>query len=194
MEGNYFDLTRFNPEHFRHIEWCVKQLQSLGIEADLIVMHPYDRWGFSCMTREQDHLYWKYVLARFAAYRNVWWSLANEYDLFEHKTVEDWKGYARLICERDPFHYLRSIHNCIVFYDHTRPWITHCSIQRQDLYKFSELTGEWRTRYHSRLCWMRSLTREISSTDGETSAGKRWCAASGRQPAAADIRDMARPI
>lgn len=147
-EGNHFDLTRFNPEHFRHIEWCVEQLQSLGIEADLIVMHPYDRWGFSCMTREQDHLYWKYVLARFAAYRNVWWSLANEYDLFEHKTVEDWESYARLICERDPYHHLRSIHNCIAFYDHTRPWITHCSIQRQDLYKSSELTGEWRTRYH----------------------------------------------
>ena len=81
-EGNHFDLTRFNPAHFRHLEWCVERLQALGIEADLIVMHPYDRWGFSCMTCEQDHLYWKYVLARFAAYRNIWWSLANEYDIF----------------------------------------------------------------------------------------------------------------
>lgn len=146
-EGNHFDLTRFNPAHFRHIEWCVEQLQALGIEADLIVMHPYDRWGFSCMTREQDYLYWKYVLARFAAYRNIWWSLANEYDIFEHKTIEDWEGYAKLICEHDPYHHLRSIHNCIAFYDHSRPWVTHCSIQRQDIYKTAELVNEWRERY-----------------------------------------------
>ena len=146
-EGNHFDLTRFNPAHFRHIEWCVEQLQALGIEADLIVMHPYDRWGFSCMTREQDHLYWKYVLARFAAYRNIWWSLANEYDIFPHKTIEDWESYAKLICEHDPYHHLRSIHNCIDFYNHSRPWVTHCSIQRQDIYKTAELVNEWRERY-----------------------------------------------
>ena len=87
------------------------------------------------------------MTARFSAYRNVWWSLANEYDLMTHKTVEDWEHYAQLLCERDPYHHLRSIHNCIHFYDHTRPWITHCSIQRQDLYKSAELTEEWRGRY-----------------------------------------------
>lgn len=146
-EGNHFDLTRFCPEHFQQIERCILELQRLGIEADLIVMHPYDRWGFSQMTKEQDALYWRYVLARFSAYRNVWWSLANEYDLLEHKTVGDWEGYAAIICAKDPYHHLRSIHNCRPFYDHSRPWITHCSIQRQDLYKSAELVNEWRQRY-----------------------------------------------
>lgn len=147
-EGNHFDLFRFNPEHFRHIEWCIESLQKLGIEADIIVMHPYDRWGFSQMTREQDTLYWKYVLARFSAFRNVWWALANEYDLFEHKTIEDWEWYAALIQKYDHYRHLRSIHNCRPFYDHNRPWITHCSIQRQDLYKTAELTDYWREVYH----------------------------------------------
>lgn len=146
-EGNHFDLTRFNPSHFRHIEACIRKLGELGIEADVIVMHPYDRWGFSSMTKEQDALYWNYVLARFAAYRNVWWSLANEYDLLFHKTIEDWEGYAKIICRKDPYHHLRSIHNCRPFYDHNRPWITHLSIQRQDLYKSAELVNEWRERY-----------------------------------------------
>lgn len=68
-EGNNWDFTRFCPEHFRHIENCILKLQKLGIEADLIVMHPYDRWGFSSMTKEQDDLYWKYVVSRFSAYR-----------------------------------------------------------------------------------------------------------------------------
>lgn len=147
-EGNHFDLYRFNPEHFRHIEWCISQLQKLGIEADIIVMHPYDRWGFSQMTREQDTLYWNYVLARFSAFRNVWWALANEYDLLEHKTIDDWEWYATLIQKHDPYRHLRSIHNCRPFYDHNRPWITHCSIQKQDNYKTAENTDFWREKYH----------------------------------------------
>ena len=100
-EGNHWNFTRFNPKHFQHIEKCILRLRDMGIEADLIVMHPYDRWGFAQMTKEQDALYWKYVLARFSAYRNMWWSLANEYDLFDHKAVEDWEGYAKIICGKD---------------------------------------------------------------------------------------------
>lgn len=146
-EGNSWDFTRFNPEHFRQVEACVEAVGKLGIEADLIVMHPYDRWGFSQMTKEEDALYWKYVLARFSAYHNIWWSLANEYDLFPHKTEKDWESYADLICRYDPYRHLRSIHNCHAFYDHSRPWITHCSIQRQDLIKTSEFANEWRIRY-----------------------------------------------
>lgn len=146
-EGNHWDFTRFNPAHFQRIEMCIHKLQGLGIEADLIVMHPYDRWGFSSMKKEEDDLYWNYVIARFAAFRNVWWSLANEYDLMEKKTVADWERYAGIICRKDVYNHLRSIHNCKPFYDHSRPWITHCSIQRQDLYKSAELVNEWRARY-----------------------------------------------
>lgn len=145
-EGNNWDFMRFNPEHFRRFEMRIEDLMHLGIEADLIVMHPYDRWGFSTMSPEADDLYWKYVIARFSAYRNVWWSLANEYDLMK-KTLADWERYATIIVEKDPYGHLRSIHNCGPFYDHTRPWITHCSIQRQDPYKSGELVTEWRQRF-----------------------------------------------
>lgn len=64
-EGNHWDFMRFNPAHFRQVEKCIEAVGELGIEADLIVMHPYDRWGFSRMTKEQDALYWNYVIARF---------------------------------------------------------------------------------------------------------------------------------
>ncbi len=145
--GNDWDYYRFNPEHFRHFEKRIQDLMNLGIEADIIVMHPYDRWGFSMMPASADDLYWRYVIARFSAYRNVWWSLANEYDILKNKTIADWERYASLICEYDKYNHLRSIHNCIPFYDHNRPWITHCSIQRQDLYKTAEFTDLWRAKY-----------------------------------------------
>lgn len=153
FSGNNWDFTRFNPEHFRRMERCIVELQERGIEADIIVMHPYDRWGFSAMNREQDDLYWNYVIARFSAYRNVWWSLANEYDLMRAKKLEDWEHYADLLCKKDPYNHMRSIHNCIPFYDHTRPWITHCSLQRQDLYRHVEYTTDYRTRYQKPIVW-----------------------------------------
>lgn len=146
-DGNHWDFSCFNPKHFQQIEKCIEELQKLEIEADLIIMHPYDRWGFSQMTREEDELYWNYIIARFSAYRNVWWSLANEYDLLIKKTVEDWEFYGQILCKKDAYGHLRSIHNCRPFYDYSRPWITHCSIQRQDLYKTAEMCQEWRIRY-----------------------------------------------
>lgn len=153
ISGNDWDFKRFNPEHFRRMEESILQLRERGIEADLIVMHPYDRWGFSEMNAEEDDLYWNYVIARFAAYRNIWWSLANEYDLMRKKTLADWERYASIICNKDPYNHLRSVHNCIKFYDYTRPWITHCSMQRQDLYRHVEYTDDYRTRYGKPVVW-----------------------------------------
>lgn len=152
-EGNDFAHDRFNPEHFRHIETCIQKLQDLGIEADLIVMHPYDRWGFCQMSEEADVLYWRYVVARYSAYRNVWWSLANEHDLMTHKSVKDWENYAQIIRENDPYNHLRSIHQCIVMYDHARAWVTHGSIQRVDIYRTTEDTDKFREQYRKPIVW-----------------------------------------
>ena len=129
-DGNNWDFSHFNPEHFRHIEKCILELQKLGIEADIILFHPYDRWGFSTMNAEQNELYLRYVAARFSAYHNIWWSFANEYDFIGSKTEADWERFAEIVCESDPYNHLRSIHNGVKFYDHSRPWITHCSVQR----------------------------------------------------------------
>lgn len=142
-----WDYTRFNPEFFRHLEGRIHDLLQLGIEADLILFHPYDRWGFSNMGQETDERYLRYITARLSAYRNIWWSFANEYDLMVEKTTADWELYAKIVVEGDPSQHLRSIHNCKEFYNHSKPWITHCSIQRQDIYKSAEFTNEWRECY-----------------------------------------------
>ena len=145
-EGNRWDFTRFNPAHFRHIEKCIERLGKLGIEADIILFHPYDRWGFSLLSEEEDLYYMRYVNARFGAYHNVWWSLANEYDLM-NKSDEQWIRIANVLCERDPYRHMRSIHNCRHIYDFSRPWCTHCSIQRNETYLTVENTTKWREQY-----------------------------------------------
>jgi hypothetical protein len=142
-----WDYTRFNPAFFRHLERRIADLGKLGIEADLILFHPYDRWGFSDMPAHADDLYLQYITARLAAYRNVWWSLANEYDLMRNKKPEDWERFAGIITENDPYCHLISAHNCFQFFDFSRPWVTHCSIQRIDVYKTVESAVEWRERW-----------------------------------------------
>jgi len=136
-EGWRFDFDRFEPAYFQHLEACVANLRDLGIEADIILFHPYDRWGFATMSAEQDDRYLRYVVARLAAYRNVWWSMANEYDLMDNKSMADWDRFFRIVQESDPYQHLRSIHNCREFYDHGKPWVTHQSIQRSDLAQVS---------------------------------------------------------
>ena len=142
-----FDYDRPNPAFYRHLEQRIGQLEELGIEADLILFHAYDRWGFSTMSPGQDDRYLKYVVARLASHRNIWWSLANEYDLLFRKITADWERFAGIIQANDPNGHLLSIHNCQDFYDYSRPWVTHSSIQRQDVHKTAEFTGEWRDRW-----------------------------------------------
>ena len=137
-DGYEWDFTRFVPEYWAHMEKRIDQLAEMGIEADLILFHPYDRWGFSKMPREADYRYLRYLVARLSSFRNVWWSFANEYDLMPDKSMEDWDNFFKFVQAKDPAQHLRSIHNCRQFYDHAKPWVTHASIQHADMERISE--------------------------------------------------------
>jgi hypothetical protein len=135
------DFSRFNPAFFRHLENRIVQLGELGIEADLILWHPYDRWGYSTMDEETDYRYLRYVIARLSAYRNVWWSLANEYDfLLTVKPIERWDRFFEILRDEDPYQHLRSIHNGDVHmnYDHTKDVVSHVCIQNWDVKRVRE--------------------------------------------------------
>lgn len=151
--GNDWDFKRFNPEHFKRFDKRIEQLMEMGIEADLILFHPYDRWDFDGMGAENDDFYVKYVVARYGAYRNIWWSLANEYDYVETKTIADWDRIGELICKEDPYRRMCSIHNGPAFYDFSREWITHCSCQGTDRYRSTENTDDIRKKYNKPVVW-----------------------------------------
>ncbi|MDE6160830.1 MAG: DUF5060 domain-containing protein [Muribaculaceae bacterium] len=127
-----WDFSKFNPEYFRNIEAGVLALDSLGIEADLIVFHPYDRWGFSRLDRPTQDRFMAYLISRFGAYKNVWWSMANEFDFMDACDDDDWKHNLAFFAEKDPYGHLRSIHNGARMYDQSDPNVTHVSIQNPD--------------------------------------------------------------
>ncbi|KZM49776.1 DUF5060 domain-containing protein [Labrenzia sp. OB1] len=144
-DGKY-DPDRPNFAAFRHFENQIARLAEMNIEADVIIFHPYDRWDHCMWTEEQDYRYLQYLVARIAAYRNVWWSLANEYDfMLDVKPMDRWDRFFQIIEETDPYLHPKSIHqgNPDLCYDHRKPWVSHVSIQHSDVSQ----TPEWRAQY-----------------------------------------------
>lgn len=123
-----WDCSLPDARFWRDLESQIAALDKLRIEADLILFHPYDRWGFASLSREDSLLYLDYCVRRLGAYKNIWWSLANEYDLLLGKTEADWEAFADRLLQDDAKHHLRSIHNCCQPYPR-RDWMTHVSLQ-----------------------------------------------------------------
>lgn len=146
-----WDFERPNPAFFQNVDRRILDLQRLGIEADLILFHPYDRgvWGFDNMGFEGDCRYLDYLIARVGSYRNVWWSLANEWDLVRTKTEEDWRGLTRHVVAADPYRHLCSIHGgSAVYFDYHMPEYTHVSFQDEGPLYSMTASGTMRQIFH----------------------------------------------
>jgi hypothetical protein len=170
--GGTPDLAQFVTAYFHRLEQRLLELQKANIEADLILFHPYDAWGYKSMGTEADDFYLRYAIARLAAFRNVWWSIANEYDLVRAKTMSDWDRFFRIVQAEDPYSHLRSIHHSRVMYDHSKPWVTHASLQSYDFEKSAE----------RRLAWNKPIVYDEIQYEGDVD--RRW----GNLPAEEMVR------
>lgn len=141
-----FDTTRFDLEYFAHLERRLEGLAELGIDADVILFHPYDRWGFAALGPAADDRYVSYVTRRLSAFPNVWWSMANEYDLLTSKRRGDWDRLAGIVVANDPVGHPLSIHNWVEVFDYTAEWATHASIQGGGR-EMAQSVSKWRNRW-----------------------------------------------
>lgn len=139
VRDDYWDVHRPCYAFWDALDARMAQLQKLNIQIDLILFHAYDRWGFSNLAQEDNLVYLDYLLRRLAAYPNVWWSLANEYDLCMNKTERDWEEIARFMSANDPYHHLLSNHNCFKLWDPSGEQITHVSWQSRELSRVASL-------------------------------------------------------
>ena len=146
-EGDENDFSQPNYEFFQNFDLRVRQLRDMGIQADVILFHPYDQWGYCEMGDELNRRYVRYMIARISVFRNVWWSLANEWDVPKIKETISWEQIGSLLQTEDPHQRLRGIHNWYNsedhFYDHSRPWITHTSAQTSQFFN----AIKWREQY-----------------------------------------------
>ena len=79
------------------------------------------------------------MVARLAAYRHVWFAMANEFDLVPCKNIDIptsftiWDDLFKALVKYDPYSELRmkeiSIHECRHQYNYSQPWLTHFGVQ-----------------------------------------------------------------
>ncbi len=181
-----WDFSRFKPEYFRRLEACVVQLRDLGIEADVILFRPYDggKWGFDTMDAETNDRFVRYLVARLAAYRNVWWSLANENSFIRHLTDTDWDRLFQLVQAKDPYGHLRSIHNAGRIYDYGKPWVTHVSLQYYMAVRFFGVSPLLRDIYrkpivHDEINYEGTIAKRWGRLSGEEMVYRFWIAVIG---------------
>lgn len=123
-----WDVTKPCLPFWDALERRIAQLGAMGIEADVILLHPYDRWGFAHLSVSDAVQYLQYAVTRLAAFPNVWWSLANEYDIMGY-TLDDWRLFARTVREADPYGHLLGNHNMVVPWDPRDRSTTHACLQ-----------------------------------------------------------------
>jgi hypothetical protein len=175
-----WDPARFDPAYFRRYEDRLRRLGALGIQADVVLYHPYDaRRGYSDMARADDERYVRYVAARFGAFRHVWWSMANEYDDVKSKSMADWDHLFQVLQAADPHDRLRSIHQIRTYYDHRKPWITHASVQnghavlddgRAELHR--AMTGK--PVIFDEVCYEGNIAKRWGNLSAETMVERFW--------------------
>lgn len=178
-----WNFSRFNPVYFQRLEQCVLQLRDIGVEADFILFRPYDhgKWGFDMMDAETNDRFVRYVVTRFAAFRNIWWSLANENSYMRHLTDADWDRLFQIVQAKDPYQHLRSIHNADQIYNHTHPWVTHVSLQYYMAVRFFGVSPLLRDIYrkpvvHDEINYEGNIDSRWGQLSGEEMVYRFWIA------------------
>ncbi len=177
-DGNW-DPSHPDYEYWDHFEKYVHILGQEGIETDLILFHPYDRWNFSKMGLKNNLIYLDYALRRLSAIPYIWWSLANEYDLFFDWTMEDWYAVEEFVAANDPYGHLLSNHNCFGFYDFSRPNVTHCCVQTLAMHRGIE----WMEKFgkpvvYDECCYEGNIQHEWGNISGWEMTNRFWKALS----------------
>ena len=137
--SSLWDIDSPDDNFWKHLESIITRLDEMDIQCDLILFHPYDRWGFSKFSQEDNLKYLQLCIDRLGHLDNIWWSLANEYDLLlAGKSMDDWYEIEEYLASHDKRHHLISNHNCFIPWDTSRKNITHGSYQTK---RFPDVGG-----------------------------------------------------
>lgn len=128
-QNGKWNVKKPDENYWKNFEYILTRLNEMNIQADVILFHPYDRWGFSSLSLKESLIFLDTVIRHISAFPNVWWSMANEYDLMYAQANLNWHRFEKFITNNDPFKHLISNHNCFKPYDFSHKRITHVSIQ-----------------------------------------------------------------
>ena len=102
------DKGRFDLQRLKRWEAVIEYMKWKGMIADLWFYSDDSKALLPPPDSAAEDLYFKYIIARFAAYENVTWNLALEYE--EYRTSSWVTKRAQFVKDRDPFDHLLAVH------------------------------------------------------------------------------------
>lgn len=176
-EAGKWDVSRPDYRFWDAFEKVIFELGEMDIQTDLILFHPYDRWGFAAMSMEENEMYLRYAIRRLSAIPYIWWSMANEYDLCFAKSLDDWARIEEIIKEEDVYGHLLSNHYCMKFYDYTRENLTHCSMQNVLFHKADKWMKEFnKPIVYDECCYEGNIHFSWGNISAAEMVHRFWCA------------------
>ena len=123
------DQSRFNLARLKGWDEVIGRMADLGIIADLWFYSDDSYLLYPPEGSAIEDLYLRTMIARFAAYGNVTWNLALEYQ--EYRTRQWVLGRAAFMRAEDPWHRLLAVHQLPGIYDFPgNPDLDHTSLQQ----------------------------------------------------------------
>ena len=135
VENPGFDVKRFNIPHWQKIERMLRHARDKDMVISIIfyvdgARPGVDPFGKRRMGQEDEQRYYRYAVARLAAFSNVMWDVTNEYHLFRN---EDWANkMGAFIKKCDPYDHLMSVHGHAQFPFRKSTWADFAMYQQWD--------------------------------------------------------------
>jgi Protein of unknown function (DUF4038)/Domain of unknown function (DUF5060)/Putative collagen-binding domain of a collagenase len=126
-----FDYTRFNCAYWRKFERMVEYALEKGIIVSVIFAYN-DTKVHPVADSDDERRYFRYAVARLAAFANITWDLGDDLDSFRSETWTHKTGM--ILYELDPYHHLATSHPVGENQpqDRTSQWFGMTSFQRWD--------------------------------------------------------------
>jgi hypothetical protein len=130
-----YDVSRFHLSHWRKAEELLRHARGRDVVVS-VIFHVdgrdagVDPFGKERAGGEDERRYYRYAVARLAAYSNVMWDVTNEYHLF--RDVAWVNAMGTYLKERDPYDHLTSVHGKGDFPFRTEPWCDFALYQSWD--------------------------------------------------------------
>ena len=130
-----FDTSRFNLAHWQKLERLLAHARKRDVIISVIFyvdgrLPGVDPFRHERMGGEDEQRYYRYAAARFAAFANVMWDVANEYRLFRNDAWAEQMG--SFLKECDPYDHLTSVHGHGTFNFRKSPWADFAMYQSWD--------------------------------------------------------------
>ncbi|MHB1308599.1 MAG: DUF5060 domain-containing protein [Limisphaerales bacterium] len=135
VENPGHDVTRFNVEYWRKWDRLLAQARSKSLAVSVIfyvdgARPGVDPFGKAGMGGPDEQRYYRYAVARLAAFGNVMWDVANEYRHFRDEAWAEKMG--AFVKQCDPYDHLTSTHGHGDFRFGASPWADFAMYQSWD--------------------------------------------------------------